>query len=148
MGRKTKAQKEAIELEQSVDSERKRLLQIMQDADVYSIILDPLIESYIDTFRIYTLMYNRWADKGFPATAKYENKSGAINNVKHPLSVQVDIWSERKLKALEKLGMTNKALSQKVITGGTTVDTSTGTAEKELDGTNSAVIDFRKKWSK
>jgi len=61
--------------------------------------------------------------------------------------VQVDIWNEKKVKALEKLGMTNKALSKKVITGGTTVDTGTGVAEKETEAGNT-LISFKKKWAK
>lgn len=147
MGRKKKAVVEAEKLEQNVEAERVRLLDILQKSDTYTILLDPLIESYLDAFRVYKIMYKRWSDEGFPETIKYENKNGAKNAVKHPLSVQVDVWSEKKIKALERLGMTNKSLSRKVVTGGTTVDTSTGQAEKE-PGQKNAVVDFKDKWKK
>lgn len=145
LGRKTKRQKEAEELEAKVDAERKRLLFILKKTDVFTPLLEPMIEAYIDSFRIYEIMYKRWSDKGFPETETYTNKAGATNKVKHPLSVQVDIWSEKKMKALEKLGMTNKSVFKKVITGGTTVDESTGHAEKEPESSDN-LLDFNKKW--
>lgn len=145
MGRKTKAQKEAEEVIADVEAERKRLLFILEKTEIYSRLLDPLIEIYLDDFRVYKIMYKRWQDKGFPATQTYTNKNGAKNTVKHPLSVQVDIWSDKKIRALERLGMTNKALAQRVITGGTTVNVETHEAEKEVAG-GSAVINFKRKW--
>lgn len=145
LGRKSKAQKEVDEIAEKVEAERKRLLFILEKTDVYTQLLDPLIETYLDDFRVYTIMYKRWQDKGFPATETYVNKNGAKNAVKHPLSVQVDIWSDKKLKVLERLGMTNKALAQKVITGGTTVNVATHEAEKEVAG-GSAVVNFKRKW--
>lgn len=147
MGRKKKAVVEAEQLEKNVEAERVRLIEILQNSDTYTILLDPLIESYLDAFRVYKIMYKRWSDEGFPETIKYENKNGAKNAVKHPLSVQVDIWSEKKLKALERLGMTNKSIARRVVTGGTTVDTSTGHAEAD-PGNKSAVVSFKDKWKK
>lgn len=147
MGRKTKRQKETEELEEKVIAERSRVIDILDKTDTYSMLLDPLIDSYMDAFRVYEIMYKRWSDKGFPETEIYENKNGAKNAVKHPLSVQVDIWSEKKLKSLERLGMTNKSMSRRVITGGTTVDTSTGHAEAD-PGNKSAVVNFKDKWKK
>ncbi|MDT7016353.1 P27 family phage terminase small subunit [Latilactobacillus curvatus] len=147
MGRKTKKQIATEEIEKKVITERSRVIEILNQTDTYSILLDPLIDSYIDAFRVYEIMYKRWCDKGFPETDVYENKNGAKNAVKHPLSVQVDIWSEKKLKALERLGMTNKSMARRVITGGTTVDTSTGHAEAD-PGNKSAVVNFKDKWKK
>ncbi len=147
MGRKTKKQIAVEEIDEKARAERVRVLEILNQTDTYSILLNPLIDSYIDAFRVYETMYKRWRDKGFPETDVYENKNGAKNAVKHPLSVQVDIWSEKKLKALERLGMTNKSMSRRVITGGTTVDTSTGHAEAD-PGNKSAVVNFKDKWKK
>lgn len=148
MGRKTKKQKEVEEMAATVDAERNRVLEIMQKTDVYSILLDPLIESYLDAFRVYKVMYKRWSNAGFPETQSFTNKNGAKNAVKHPLSVQVDIWSEKKLRALERLGMTNKSLARRVITGGTTVDTTTGQAEIENGNRPNAVLNFKDKWNR
>ncbi|MCW3778503.1 terminase small subunit [Lactobacillus sp. PFC-70] len=148
MGRKTKRQVETEQLAEKVEAERKRLLFLLRDADVYSQILDPLIDSYLDTFEVYEIMYKRWKDKGFPETQVYENKNGAKNAVKHPLSVQVDIWSEKKLRALDKLGMTNKALMQRVVTGGSTIDTNTGNAESSASKPIDELQKRRERWRK
>lgn len=145
MGRLTKRQKETQEIESKVDAERVRVIDVLKNTDVYSQLLDPMIETYLDDFRVYQIMYKRWSDKGFPETSTYTNKNGAKNTVKSPLSVQVDIWSEKKMKALQQLGMTNKSLAQKVITGGTTVNVSTHEAEKEV-ANGSSVIAFKNKW--
>lgn len=131
MGRKTKAVKQAEEVEEMVDKERQRVLELLRTTDTYTVLLDPAIDSYLDTFRVYTLMYERWRDTGFRATMKFQNKNGAKNEIKHPLAQLVDTWSDKKMRALERLGMTNKALAKKVITGGTTVNTSTGEAEAD-----------------
>lgn len=133
-----------MEIEQKVEAERKRILEILNDTDTYSILLDPMVESYLDIYRIYEKVYDEWQSAGFPFLYEYENKSGAINKVKHPLLAQVDTWSDKKMKALERLGMTNKALSKKVITGGTTINTNTGTAESDAVG--NAVLGFKAKW--
>ncbi|KRN01448.1 hypothetical protein FD13_GL001042 [Levilactobacillus senmaizukei DSM 21775 = NBRC 103853] len=146
MGRKTKKQVETEQLAEKVEAERKRLLFILKKADIYSQILDPLIDSYMNTFEVYEIMWKRWKDKGFPETQVYENKNGARNAVKSPLSVQVDIWSEKKLKALERLGMTNKAMTKRVITGGSTVDTSTGHAEQRPGEQVDELQARREKW--
>lgn len=146
MGRKTKKQVETEQLAEKVEAERKRLLFILKKADIYSQILDPLIDSYMNTFEVYEIMWKRWKDKGFPETQVYENKNGARNAVKNPLSVQVDIWSEKKLKALERLGMTNKAMTKRVITGGSTVDTSTGHAEQRPGEQVDELQARREKW--
>lgn len=89
----------------------------MLSANIYTLTLDPLIETYIDTYKIYTTMYLRWEGKGFPETQRHTNKSGATNNSKHPLAQQVEVWNEKKLKVLEKLGLTNKALQTTKVLG-------------------------------
>jgi len=132
---------------EAAKTERKRVKDILEHTDTYSPLLDPMIDTYIDIYEVYTLMFERWKDNKFQATRTHTNQGNNTNITKDPLSVQVDIWNEKKVKALEKLGMTNKALSKKVITGGTTVDTGTGVAEKETEAGNT-LISFKKKWAK
>lgn len=115
----TKAQRKAI-VDIKVTAEKTRILEIMQLSDIYMITLDPLIESYLDIFEIYQYKFLAWKEKGFPETQKYTNKSGATNPSKHPLAQQVETWSDKKMKALDLLGLTNKSAMGKKITGGST----------------------------
>ncbi|KLV27235.1 terminase small subunit [Niallia circulans] len=119
----TKKEREKI-VAAKVEAEKNRILKIMRDADIYTLTLDPLIESYLDIFEIYTTMHLQWKEKGFPATQRHTNKAGATNNSKHPLAHQVETWSEKKTKALDMLGLTNKSKSGKAVTGGSSVKTS------------------------
>lgn len=112
----TKAQIAKVVAEKT-DEEKKRILEVMVSADIYTLTLDPLIETYLDTYKIYTTMYLRWESKGFPETQKHTNKSGATNNSKHPLAQQVEVWNDKKLRVLEKLGLTNRALQTTKILG-------------------------------
>ncbi|HAR0842793.1 TPA: terminase small subunit, partial [Enterococcus faecium] len=48
------------------------------------------------------------------------NKSGATNQSKHPLAQQVETWADKKMKALDLLGLTNKAKTGRLIAGGST----------------------------
>jgi hypothetical protein len=91
-------------------------------------------------------MYDRWSEAGFPETKRYTNKAGATNQVKHPLAMQFDIWSDKKMKALERLGMTTKSLSTKVITGGSTINEQTGTVESQAQKPVDELAEHRKKW--
>lgn len=70
---------------EKVGSERERILKIMKDAGIYDSTLDPLIETYIDTFEVYETMHMEWKDKSFPATQRYTNKAGATSTGKHPI---------------------------------------------------------------
>ncbi|WP_456273619.1 P27 family phage terminase small subunit [Bacillus sp. AK031] len=116
----TKKQRQKIVAEKT-EAEKNRILKLMRDADIYTLTLDPLIESYLDIFEIYQTMYVDWKDKGFPATQRHTNKAGATNHSKHPLAQQVEVWSDKKTKALDMLGLTNKSKSSKVVTGGSSV---------------------------
>lgn len=116
----TKKERRKLVLEKT-EAEKERILKIMRDADIYTLTLDPLIESYLDIFEIYQTMYIEWREKGFPATQRHTNKAGATNNSKHPLAQQVETWSEKKTKALDLLGLTNKSKPGKFVTGGSSV---------------------------
>ena len=116
----TKANLNKIVAEKT-ETEKNRILKIMRDADIYTLTLDPLIESYLDIYEIYMTMYLQWKEKGFPATQRHTNKAGATNNSKHPLAQQVETWADKKTKALDLLGLTNKNKPGKHITGGSSV---------------------------
>ncbi|WP_018664609.1 P27 family phage terminase small subunit [Heyndrickxia acidiproducens] len=106
---------------EKTEAEKNRILKIMRDADLYTLTLDPLIESYLDIYEIYMTMYIQWKEKGFPATQRHTNKAGATNNSKHPLAQQVETWADKKTKALDLLGLTNKSKAGKIVTGGSSV---------------------------
>lgn len=118
----TKKQRQIIVVEKT-EAEKNRILKIMRDADIYTLTLDPLIESYLDIFEIYQTMYIEWKEKGFQATQRHTNKAGATNNSKHPLAQQVETWSDKKTKALDLLGLTNKSKASRIVTGGSSVKT-------------------------
>lgn len=105
---------------EKVEAEKNRILKVMRDSDIYTITLDPLIESYLDIYEVYMTMFIQWKEKGFPATQRHTNKAGATNNSKHPLAHQVETWSDKKTKALDLLGLTNKSNPKLKVTGGST----------------------------
>lgn len=115
----TKKQRQEIVANKTAE-EKKRVLKIMQEADIYTRTLDPLFESYLDIFEIYQTMFIEWRDKGFPTTQRYTNKSGATNNSKHPLAQQVETWADKKMRALDSLGLSNKTKPKNFVTGGST----------------------------
>ena len=142
----TKAQRKAI-VDEKVSAEKARILKIMNLSDLYTITLDPLIESYLDIFEIHQHKYLLWKEKGFPETQKFTNKSGATNQSKHPLAQQVETWSDKKMKALDLLGLTNKAKTGRQITGGSTArkdEEITRPEEKPVD----ELAAHRNKWRK
>lgn len=118
MATKKQIQQEVI---QKTDAEKQRILKIMRDAEIYTLTLDPLIESYLDIYEIYMTMFLQWKAKGYPATQRHTNKAGATNNSKHPLAQQVETWADKKTKALDLLGLTNRVKAGKQITGGSSV---------------------------
>lgn len=115
----------------------------MRDADIYTLTLDPLIESYLDIFEVYQTMFLQWKDKGYPATQRHTNKAGATNNSKHPLAQQVETWVDKKTKALDLLGLTNKAKAGKIVTGGSSVRDEMKKPEQPVEDELAA---HRKKW--
>ncbi|OMC81860.1 terminase small subunit [Viridibacillus sp. FSL H7-0596] len=141
----TKKQRQQM-VAKKTESEKIRILKIMRDAEIYTLTLDPLIESYLDIFEIYQTMYMEWKEKGFPVTQRHTNKAGATNNSKHPLAQQVETWSDKKTKALDFLGLTNKAKAGKIVTGGSSVR-----KDEELERPKAVVDELaahRNKWRK
>ena len=140
MVKKKELQKTVAE---KTEAEKQRILKIMRDADIYTLTLDPLIESYLDIFEVYQTMFLQWKEKGYPATQRHTNKAGATNNSKHPLAQQVETWADKKTKALDLLGLTNKAKAGKIVTGGSSV-------REELKKPEQPPVDelaaHRKKW--
>lgn len=116
----TKKERQKIVADKT-EAEKNRILKIMRDADIYTLTLDPLIESYLDIFEVYMTMFIEWKEKGFPPTQQHTNKAGATNNSKHPLAQQVETWADKKTKALDLLGLTNRAKAGRQITGGSSV---------------------------
>ncbi len=143
----TKKQRQEI-LIKLVEAEKERVLKILRDADMYTHSLDPMIEAYLDIFEIYQTMHMQWKEKGFPATQRHTNKAGATNNQKHPLAQQVEIWTEKKTKALDQLGLTNKSKSAKVVTGGSTVKKHDETMTKPVEQPTDELAAHRAKWRK
>jgi phage terminase small subunit len=139
----TKKERQKIVAEKT-EVEKNRVLKIMRDADIYALTLDPLIESYLDIFEIYMTMYIQWKEQGFPATQRHTNKAGATNDSKHPLAQQVETWADKKTKALDLLGLTNKSKTGKSVTGGSSVR-----KDEELvkpEATVSELDEHRMKW--
>ena len=124
----TKAQRKAI-IDEKVNHEKTRILEIMRKSDLYQ------------------YKYMLWKEKGFPETQKTTNKAGATNNSKHPLAQQVEVWADKKMKALDLLGLTNKSKTGRQITGG-----STARADEEMKRPEEKPVDelaeHRKKWRK
>lgn len=140
----TKKEREKIVADKTV-AEKNRILKIMRDADIYTLTLDPLIESYLDIYEIYMTMYIQWKDKGFPATQRHTNKAGATNNSKHPLAQQVETWADKKTKALDLLGLTNKSKPGKIVTGGSSVGKGEK-MEKPIEQPKDELAAHRNKW--
>lgn len=108
---------------EKVAAEKERIIKLMQEVDIYSRTLDPLIESYLDTYEIYETMFLQWQAKGFPTTQKHTNKAGATNEAKHPLAQLVETWSDKKVKQLDMLGLSNRNIKiDKKIAGGSRVN--------------------------
>lgn len=114
-----KAEREALLLEK-IRVEKERILHILNESDLYDITLDPLIDAYLDVFEIYQSKYIEWKDKGFPATMRMKNNAGSTNNTKHPLAQQVEVWADKRMKALDLLGLTNKKQQGKKVVAKTT----------------------------
>lgn len=141
----TKKQRQQV-VADKVEGEKNRILKVMRDADIYTLTLDPLIESYLDIYEIYQTMHIEWKEKGFPATQRHTNKAGATNDSKHPLAQQVETWADKKMKALDALGLNNKAKAGRQVTGGSSVKSNEEVTKPEV------VVDelaaHRNKWRK
>ena len=67
----------------------------MRKSDLYTITLDPLIESYLDILKFTNTNTCCGKKKDF-LKPKTTNKAGATNNSKHPLAQQVEVWADKK----------------------------------------------------
>lgn len=90
--------------------EEEKIIDWLKEIGTYSETLTPLIETYLDAHLVYTVMYDKWRDEGFPATRLHKNKAGAVNEMKHPLAQQVADWNTKISKLLEQLGLTPKVV--------------------------------------
>lgn len=93
---------------QNVAKERNRIIVLIDDPEKSGVMLASAIDSYLEIFEIYQTFYIDWKDKGFKAMEKHTNQSGHTNLQKHPLAQQVEVWTEKKLKAMDMLGLTAK----------------------------------------
>ena len=138
----TKKQREKIVAEK-LANEHNRILYILNESDYYDITLDPAIETYLEIFEIYQSKYVEWKDRGFPTVQKITNKNGSTNSMKHPLAHQVEVWTDKKMKALAMLGLVNKKIQGKFV-GGKPL------GEEEIKRPNSKEIDYlrqhQEKW--
>ncbi|MHC5215407.1 P27 family phage terminase small subunit [Enterococcus sp. LJL128] len=108
MGRKSKRQKLLDEALTEKDFERQRIEEILKSLGKYTPALHPLIEVYLDAFEVYHIKYSEWKDSGFKSTKQHTNKNGSRNEMKHPLAQQVEVWSDKKAKLLNQLGLDMK----------------------------------------
>lgn len=104
-GRKSKQQKILEEALKYKEFERERITEILNNLNKYTPALKPLIEMYLDASEIYHIKYLEWKDCGFKSTKIHTNKSGARNEIKHPLAQQVEVWGDKKTKLLNQLGL-------------------------------------------
>lgn len=95
-------------LEAAREEEQNRIINLLKEERIYTPGLEPLIENYLDAAMIYKNVLSQWEDEAFAPTKTHENKAGAINVVKNPLAQQVEVWSDKKNKMLDMLGLTNK----------------------------------------
>ncbi|MCX8047327.1 phage terminase small subunit P27 family [Anoxybacillus flavithermus] len=95
--------------------ERERIVGLLKENGTYNKSLEPLLELYLDAYMVYSQVYEKWQEEGFPATKSHTNKAGATNEMKHPLAQQTADWNTKMSKLLEQLGLTPK--TQKQITG-------------------------------
>lgn len=107
-GRKSKKQKILDEALKQKEFERERVIEILKNLNRYTPALHPLIEMYLDACEVYYIKYSEWKDTGFRSTKQHTNKNGSRNEMKHPLAQQVEVWSEKKAKFLNSLGLDMK----------------------------------------
>ena len=148
MGRKTKAQIIAEKADEKSNIEKERIIKLLVDSSQYHQALDPLIEVYIEAYEIHYTMYEQWKLTGFRPTQRYKNKSGAINEIKHPLAQQVDVWNQRKAKYLNQLGLDNKN-KDLIINGGVKLSGKDEDAQqnKQEEAPENELVKFRRRFN-
>lgn len=108
LARKSKRQLILDEALVQKEKERKRIEEILKTTGDYTAALHPLIETYLDAYEVYYIKHSEWREEGFKATKIHTNKSGARNEIKHPLAQQVEVWMDKKARLLNQLGLDSK----------------------------------------
>lgn len=148
MGRKSKNQIILDEALKYKDFERERVEEILKAMGSYTQALHPLIETYLDACEVYYIKYQEWKQVGFKSTKQHTNKSGARNEIKHPLAQQVEVWSDKKLKLLNALGLDSK--NNKLINTGALLSENKKRpeAQKKESVKNNKLIEFNQMFKK
>lgn len=108
MGRKSKR---ALILEKASNDrglEEKRVTEILKTLGRFTEALNPLIETYLDCYEVYQIKLLEWRQEEFKTTKVHTNKSGARNEIKHPLAQQVEVWMDKRIRLLNQLGLDAK----------------------------------------
>lgn len=129
-----------------VAAERNRLICLIDDPSKSGVKLASMIDSYLEIFEIYQTFYVEWKEKGFPARQKHKNQGGHTNWIKHPLAQQVEVWTDKKTKALDMLGLTAKHKIH--INPNDTVPPKEINEELEQDLPKDELAAHRKKWER
>ncbi|PZL74095.1 terminase [Enterococcus plantarum] len=146
LGRKTKKQKILDEALEHKDFERKRIEEILKSLGKYTPALHPLIEVYLDACEVYHIKYLEWKDTGFKSTKQHTNKNGARNEIKHPLAQQVEVWSEKKSKLLNQLGLDMKGKELEFVGPlGSKLEKKKKEVKTDEPETNNRLVQFRNK---
>lgn len=145
MGRKPKRDLILEEALVQRDLEEQRIIEILKLTGRYTNALNPLIETYLDAYEVYYIKYSEWRAAKFVATKKHKNKSGATNEMKHPIAQQVEVWFDKKTKLISDLGLNVK--NQKLgFTGPLAAEQEAKDKEKEEEiQANNKLVAFKKK---
>lgn len=144
-GRKSKRQKILDEALEHKEFERKRIEEILKSLGKFTPALNPLIEMYLDTCEVYQIKYLEWKDTGFKSTKQHTNKTGARNEIKHPLAQQVEVWSDKKTKLLNQLGLDMKNGGLDYVDPLHSENQKKKEAKQEEPETHNRLVQFRKK---
>ncbi|NSP11202.1 P27 family phage terminase small subunit [Enterococcus faecalis] len=144
-GRKSKKQKILDEALQHKEFERMRIIEILKSLGKFTPALNSLIEMYLDACEVYHIKYLEWKDSGFKSTKVHTNKNGSRNEIKHPLAQQVEVWSEKKTKLLNQLGLDMKSGGLDYVDPLASENAKKKEeAKKDEPQTNNRLVEFRK----
>lgn len=144
-GRKSKRQKILEEALVQKDFERERIEEILRLQNMYTPALHPLIEMYLDACEVYHIKYLEWKDCGFKSTKIHTNKSGARNEIKHPLAQQVEVWLDKKTKLLNQLGLDMKSGSFEKVDPLASENKRKQAASNDVPEANNRLVQFRQR---
>lgn len=139
--------KERAEIvEQNVQKERNRIIALIDDPEKNGVSLASAIDNYLEIFEIYQTFYVDWKDKGFPARQKHVNQGGHTNWHKHSTAQLVEVWSDKKMKAMDMLGLTAKHKAR--INPNDTVPPKVVSGEVEEETPQDELSQHRQKWKR